>query len=159
MPLAQLELVPEVTPEIRYATTDMEICAIHRFLMFVAFEVGALRCEINPVKSLNEIIRVATEDAAIMVMRGDTMVGTMGIVRPTWWYGDEDFLTDRWHFVLPAFMHTPTAELLMTEAKLIASAAGLKFLHNGKIRAGKDGTLRLFPRIYSPESVSESEEA
>ena len=127
--------------------------------MIIAEQAGALQCPINVVKSLDEIVRVAKFEAAIMVMHGDTMVGTMGIVRPTWWYGDADFLTDRWHFVMPAFMHTPTAALLMTEAKSIASIAGLKFLHNGKIRTGKDGTLRLCPRIYPPESVSESQEA
>lgn len=158
-PSAPLKLIPAHEPEIRYASTDEEICAIHRFLMIVAEQAGALRCPINVVKSLDEIIRVAKFEAAIMVMHGDSMVGTMGIIKPSWWYGDADFLTDRWHFVLPAFMHTPTAALLMTEAKSIASIAGLEFIHNGKLRAGKDGVLRLFPRIYAPESVSESLEA
>ena len=94
-----------------------------------------------------------------MVMHGDTLVGTMGIIKPSWWYGDADFLTDRWHFVLPAFMHTPTAELLMTEARSIGKLAGLEFIHNGKLRAGKDGVVRRMPRVYSPESVNEVQEA
>lgn len=112
----------------------------------------ALQGEVNVVKSLNEIIRVAKFEAAIMVMHNDIMVGTMGLIRPTWWYSDADFITDRWHFVLPAFMHTPTADALMIEAKEIARLAGLKFLHNGKIREGKDGVLRLTPRIYPPKT-------
>jgi len=158
-PSAPLKLVPAHEPEIRYATTDEEICAIHRFLMIVAEQAGALRCPINVVKSLDEIIRVAKFEAAIMVMLGDSMVGTMGIIKPSWWYGDADFLTDRWHFVMPAFMHTPTAELLMTEARSIASIAGLEFIHNGKLRAGKDGVLRRMPKVYSLDSVNEVQEA
>lgn len=153
-----LKLVEAHDPYIHYPIgTDEEICAIHRFLMVVAEPV--LQCPINVVKSLDEIIRVVKFEAAIMVMHGETMVGTMGIIRPTWWYGDADFLTDRWHFVMPAFMHTPTAALLMTEALEIARIAGLKFLHNGKIRAGKDGVLRLMPKIYTPQSDNESQEA
>ena len=106
----------------------------------------------NVVKSLNEVIRVAKFEAALMAMHDDTLVGTMGLVRATWWYNDSDFLTDRWHFVLPALMHTPTAALLMDEAKFIAKSAGLEFLHNGKAR-DKSGIVRLMPRIYAPEGT------
>ena len=112
-----------------------------------------MRCPVNVVKSLTEIIRVAKEEAAIMVMHGDTMVGTMGLIRPVWWYGDAAFLTDRWHFVLPAFMHTPTATRLMDEARAIADLAGLEFIHQGKIRGEKSGALRMMPTVYAPESV------
>lgn len=158
-PTAPLKLVPAVEPEIRYASTDEEICAIHRFLMVVAEQAGALRCPINVEKSLLEIIRVAKFEAAIMVMHGEMMIGTMGIIQPRWWYGDADFLTDRWHFVLPAFMHTPSAELLMIEAKSIGKLAGLEFIHNGKLRTGKDGVLRRMPKVYLADSVNEVQEA
>ena len=109
-----------------------------------------MRGGVNVVKSLNEIIRVTKFEAAIMVMHGDTMVGTMGIIKPTWWYNDVEFLTDRWHFVLPAFMHTPTAEMLMDEAKKIAKEAGLEFFHNGKARE-RGGVVRIRPSVYTPE--------
>ena len=124
--------------------------AIHRFLLVVA--QPAMRGSANVVKSLNEVIRVAKFEAALMVMHEAVLVGTMGLIRATWWYNDTEFLTDRWHFVLPAFMHTPTAALLMDEAKFIAKAAGLEFLHNGKARE-KGGVIRLMPRIYSPEGA------
>jgi hypothetical protein len=109
----------------------------------------AMRCPINVEKSLLEIIRVAKYEAAIMVLHNDIMVGTMGIIKPTWWYGDGAFMTDRWHFVLPAFMHTPTASALMDEAKAIAAIAGLEFIHQGKIRvSNQDGVARIAPRAY-----------
>lgn len=108
----------------------------------------AMRCPLNVIKSLNEIVRVAKFEAAIMVMHNDIMVGTMGLIKPTWWYGDGAFLTDRWHFVLPAFTNTPTATALMDEAKAIASIAGIEFIHQGKIRPPKNGIARMTPRAY-----------
>lgn len=112
----------------------------------------ALMCPIDPIKSLNEIIRVTKFEAALMAVHNGIMVGTMGIIKPTWWYGDGEFLTDRWHFVLPSFQHTPTSDALFNEAKEIASMAGLTFIHQGKIRGAKQGVARMMPRAYPPES-------
>ena len=143
-----LKLVEAPQPYIRYASTEPDVVAVHRFLLVVA--QPAMRGGCNVLKSLNEVVRVAKDEAALMVMHGDMLVGTMGLIRATWWYNDQEFLTDRWHFVLPAFMHSPTATLLMDEAKAIANAAGLEFLHNGKARE-KGNVVRLMPRIYLPE--------
>jgi hypothetical protein len=148
-PLKIVETRDVADISIRYAETDEEICAIHRFLMIVA--KPAMRCPINIEKSLLEIIRVAKYEAAIMVMHNDIMVGTMGIIKPTWWYGDGAFLTDRWHFVLPAFMHTPTAARLKAEALDIARIAGLEFIDQGKLRE-RNGVHLMMPRAYPPEA-------
>lgn len=141
---------PETEPEcyVRYAETEQDVTAIHRFLLVVARP--AMLCPVNIYKSLQEVIRVVRDEAALMLMRGDLMVGTMGIINPTWWYGDEGFLTDRWHFVLPG---TPNAELLEDEAIKIAERAGIIFIHQGKARRGKKGILRMRPRVYGGESV------
>lgn len=124
--------------------------AIHQFLLVVA--VPVLQCPVNGLKSLQEIIRVTRDEVALMLVRDGHLIGTMGIINPTWWYGDGAFLTDRWHFVLPEFDTTPEAELLLDEAIKIAAAAGLKFYHQGRIRQGKRGVLRLMPRVYDGES-------
>lgn len=121
--------------------------AIHRFLLVVAPQAGAVRCPVNVVKSLQEIIRVTRDEVALMLMRDDMLIGTMGIINPTWWYGDAGFLTDRWHFVLPAIDGTPAAKMLMDEALAVAKLAGLEFLHNGKARE-RGGIVRLMPKIY-----------
>lgn len=130
--------------------------AIHRFLLVVARP--ALLCPINPVKSLNEIIRVTKEEVALMAMRGDMLVGTLGLIRPVWWYGDDSFLTDRWNFCVDAEKHDGAGALLDDEAKAIARAAELKFVNQGKIRRQKHGNnFLMFPRltceadIFSPE--------
>lgn len=141
---------------IRYASTDDDVIAIHRFLMVVARP--ALLCPINVVKSLQEVIRVTKEEVALMAMRGDMLVGTMGLVRPTWWYGDDSFLTDRWNFIVDAEKNGDAGRLLDHEAKEIAKAAGLPFINQGKIRRQKDGGFLMMPRatiseasIYTPQ--------
>src|SRR6184192_3504775 len=85
--------------EIRYAMTDDDVIAIHRFLLVVA--QPAMHCPVDPHKSLLEVLRVAKEEAALMAVKDGMLVGTMGIIKPTWWYGQGEFLVDRWHFVLP----------------------------------------------------------
>lgn len=137
---------------IRFAETDDDVIAIHRFLLVVA--QPAMMCPVNVEKSLHEIIRVTKYEAAIMAIKGDMLVGTMGLMRPTWWYGDADFLTDRWHFVLPDLWHSDANKKLLGEAKAIAREAGLNFIHQGKIRKVKDGTFLMFPRLHEPESAT-----
>lgn len=111
-----------------------------------------MHCPVNAEKSLHEVIRVAKEEAAIMAIVDGFLVGTMGIIKPTWWYGDGEFLTDRWHFVLPEHHHGAVNDLLIAEAHAIADAADLKFFHQGKARVLKNGVRMMFPRIYVPES-------
>ena len=125
---------------------------MHRFLLVVARP--ALLCPINPIKSLNEIIRVTKEEVALMAMRGDTLVGTMGLIRPVWWYGDDAFLTDRWNFCVDGEKHGGAGQMLDNEAKAIAAAAGLKFINQGKIRRQKDGNnFLMFPRVSGEADI------
>lgn len=134
---------------IRPAETDDDVIAMHRFLLMVARP--AMRCSPGDgTKSLYEIIRVTKEECALMAIKGGMLVGTMGIIRATWWYGDGDFLTDRWHFVLPQFWHSKVNTDLLALAKGIAEDAGLEFYHQGKARPAKDGSFLMMPRIYNP---------
>lgn len=124
--------------------------AIHRFLLIVA--LPAMRCPVDVKASLLEIIRVTKEEVAIMAIRDGLLVGTMGLIKPQWWYGNgrDSFLTDRWHFCLPQFYNGPVNDALMAEAKAIAHAANLEFIHQGKIRPAKNGVTRMTPRAYPP---------
>lgn len=137
--------------------SDEDVVAIHKFLLVVAAPSAV--DGINVVKSLQEVIRVVASEVALMAIHNGILVGTLGIMRGTWWFNDTDFLTDRWHFCLPAFYHGPADIALMDEARQIAAAAGLRFVDNGKLRDGKGGVLRLTRRLYSPESAREAEEA
>lgn len=135
---------------IRYAETDDDVIAIHRFLLVVARP--AMRCPVDPKESLIEIIRVTKENVALMAIKGGMLVGTMGLIDPVWWYNPKHrFLADRWHFVLPEHQHGPVNTALIDEARKIAADAGLEFIHQGKIRE-KAGQKLLFPRSYPCKS-------
>lgn len=139
---------PVILPDniIRFAETDEDCVAIHRFLLVVA--APAMRCPVSHKKSALEVWRVAKEETAIMAIHKGRLVGTMGLIAPEWWYGDGDrFLTDRWHFVLPEFRNTEIDAMMMDEAKVVAKLAGLEFIHQGKIRAAKNGVIYTAPRL------------
>lgn len=137
---------------IRYAETDDDVIAIHRFLLVVARP--AMRCPVDPKESLIEIIRVTKENVALMAIKGGLLVGTMGLIDPTWWYNPKHrFLADRWHFVLPDHQHGAVNDALMSEARKIAADAGLEFIHQGKIRE-KGGAKLMFPRSYESKSLN-----
>lgn len=140
---------------VRFAESEQDVTNIHRFLMVVA--APHLWGSIDVEKSLREVLRVTMEEAALMAVVDDTMVGTMGIIKPVWWYGPDEFLTDRWNFVLPQYHHTSVESALMAEAKQLAEEAGLRFINQGKLRAMKDGTGLMFPRVYTPDNFTEGE--
>lgn len=139
--------------EVRYAESEPDMVAIHRFLLWVA--KPAMHCDVNVVKSLEEVIRVVRDEVAIMVLVGGDLVGTMGIINPTWWYGDDGFLTDRWHFVLPKYDGTQVSQALMDEAVKIADGANVKFFHQGRARRGKGGVYHMWPRYFGGEKKDE----
>lgn len=125
--------------------------AIHQFLL--EYAKPALLCPVNHGKSAREVWRVCNENVGIMVFMGGELVGVLGLMEAEWWYGDDTFLTDRWHFVKPEFYHGPVNAALLDEAKKIAAAAGRNFIHQGKIRGEKGGVTRMTPRLYRPESA------
>lgn len=143
---------PPAEPEVRFAESEQDVTAIHEFLLAVA--KPAMRCPVDFLKSLQEVMRVVANEVALMLIVDGRLVGTMGIINPTWWYGNGGFLTDRWHFVLPEFDNTPASALLMDEAVKTAELAGLEFIHQGRVRQGKKNVLRMMPRAYGGESVT-----
>lgn len=150
-----LKLVePDSEIEIRYASTDDDVIAIHKFLLVVAAPSAV--DGINVVKSLQELIRVSKEGVALMAISGGVLVATLGLMKVEWWYNDTFFMTDRWHFCLPTFWHGEADKKLVDEAKTIANLAGLRFVDNGKLRDGHNGMLRMTRRLYSPTEGQES---
>ena len=133
---------------------------MHRFFLVVA--APHFRCPVDPVKSLEEMIRLVDEGHAVLMAIVDgRLVGTMGLMKATWWYGAGEFLTDRWHFALDDPRSAAASKALMEEAKAISALSGLEFIHQGKIRPARDGVTLMMPRVYnsvlepSPQQNSE----
>lgn len=134
---------------IRYAETDDDVIAIHQFLLIVA--QPQMRAPVDPIASLEEIIRVTRDEVAIMAIKGGHLIGTLGLIHVPWWYApDHDFMVDRWHFVLPQFQNGDANRMLENEAQVIADAAGIEFINQGKIRE-KRGKLMIFPRTIDKQ--------
>lgn len=109
---------------IRYAESDDDIIAIHRFLLIVAGPVQP--GPVDAQKSAVEVWRVVTQDVgAIMALDGDRLVGTMGIIRVTHWWGDVDLLYSRWFFALP---RSHAGRPILKEADELAKGMGLELI-------------------------------
>jgi hypothetical protein len=121
---------------IRYAATDEDVVAIHQFLCVVAGPT--LPGPIDPKDSSIEVWRVVNHDVALMAMRGDLLVGTLGLIRPKFWWGKVWFLANRWFFVLTP--KTGIGKPLLKEGIAIAKASDLE-LH---IYDENGGRLKVF---------------
>lgn len=107
---------------IRYAETDADVIAIHEFLCVVAGPT--LPGPIDHKDSATEIWRVARESVAIMAISEERLVGTIGLIRPTfWWNAKLPFLANRWAFALPG---SRAWKPMLREATAIAVASGLE---------------------------------
>jgi hypothetical protein len=59
-----------------------------------------------------------------MAMRGDKLVGTIGLINPKFWWNTKiGFLTNRWFFTLPG---SKSGKSLLAEARAIAQASELE---------------------------------
>lgn len=108
---------------IREAKGDNDVVTIHGFLCITMGPV--LPGPIDPTDSATEVWRVVNQEAALMVLRGDKLIGTLGIIQPKFWWGKGHFFTNRWFSVLPGF---GAGKLLLREATAIAKASGMEFL-------------------------------
>ena len=111
-----------MTVEIRYAETDDDIIAIHKFLCVVAGPT--LPGPIDPRDSVEGVWQAGKHNVALMAIRDGMLVGTLGIVNPSFWWNNKiKFLANRWFFTLPG---SRSALPLLREAKAIAKASGLE---------------------------------
>ena len=105
-----------------YASTDDDVIGIHKFLVAVAGPT--LPYPIDHRNSVTEIWRVVSHDVALMAMKGNQLVGTLGLIRPDFWYSDRGgFLANRWLFTLP---NEGAGWPLLREARSIAVASNLE---------------------------------
>lgn len=106
---------------IRFAESDDDVINIHRFLCAIAGPM--LPGPINPQKSIEEVWRVASDEVALMAIEDDQLIGTMGIIRPGFWWGDIHYLVNRWLFAIPG---SKAWRPLLKEALAIAAASELE---------------------------------
>jgi len=107
---------------VRYAESDDDVIAIHRFLCVVA--APGLPGPIDGQDSAREVWRVVTHEVALMAIADGRLVGTLGLVRaPFWWNNKLAFLANRWFFALPG---SHAGKPLLKEARAIARESELE---------------------------------
>lgn len=133
---------------LRYAQNDADVVAIHGFLCIVAGPY--LPGTIDPKESATEVWRVVNEEMALMAIYQDRLIGTIGLIRPKfWWAKKTHFLVNRWFFTLKG---TNVGYQLLKESIDIAKASELE-LH---IVDEKKQRYRIFnrhPRRDRPEPI------
>lgn len=109
---------------LRFAKDDADVVAIHGFLCVVMGPLlpGGVQA-IDPNKSAVEVWRVVNQEAALMALHDDKLVGTLGIVKCDFWWGKGNFLASRWFAVLP---DSGAAKPLLRAGLQIGKEAGLE---------------------------------
>jgi len=118
---------------IRPAESEHDAEMIFRFLCNAATPV--LHCPINREKAFAEVRRVVGDrdyGFAYLAFEDGALVGTLGAIFVSWWYGDDSFFTDRWFFTLPG--HRWAGPRLLAEGDAIARDVGVPLIVNLKQR-------------------------
>ena len=137
--------------EIRYAESDADVVAIHAFLCVVAGPL--LPGPIDPKDSATEVWRVVNQECAIVAMRGPLLVGSLGIIRPNYWWNERiSFLANRWFHALPG---QGIGRLLLREGDRFAKQVDLE-LHIIDENKGRLLILNRSPRRGAPLIPSET---
>jgi hypothetical protein len=141
---------------IRPASSEQDARAIHRFLTAVAGPV--LHCPIDDAKSLAEVRRVVADRdygfayLALEHAAKPRLVGTIGAIFVSWWYGADHFFTDRWFFALPGCRWA--GPRLLAEADAIARAVGVPLIVNLKQRRTTAATTFVQPLLLGTDRAA-----
>ena len=122
---------------VRFADGDNDVVVIHRFLCAVAGP--SLPSEIDPKKSATEVWRVINHEVAILALRDDILLGTIGLICVEPWWGDNKYLVNRWAFAIPG---SGAWRPLLKEAKAVAVASNMEF----HLIAEERGRITIFNR-------------
>lgn len=116
-----------MTAVISYARTDQECVDIHLFLCLVA--QPHLMTSIDANDSIKGILDARDNGLIIVARKDNHIIGTIGLVIMNWWYNTkQEFITNRWLFVLPQFKHIGVGALLEREAMGFGKAFDLPVL-------------------------------
>ena len=101
-------------------------------------EVG--RAPLNPDKALYAIGATVEAGLARMVFDGSDLVGSFGLWRSEWWFGDEKMLMSQWLYVAPSHRAGNVLKLMLGDIRDLVDEEGIAaYVHVYKTRP--DGRL------------------
>lgn len=129
-----------------------EAIELHLFLCVVAQPV--LHAQIDANDSMAGVLNVLKDGFAITARINNEIVGSLGIIRASFWYNHAaHFMTDRWFFTYSAFRaggeHAGlrVGQIMLAEAHAIAAQAGLPMIINGHQKPRGTGVTFTRPRV------------
>jgi hypothetical protein len=140
--------------EIRFAESNEDCWAVYQFLIRAAGP--SLLGEVNQLKAVAEVLRVANEGASIMAILNGKIVGTLGLISVDWWYSDSKFLTNRWFFVEDDLKFKGVGARLLAEAHIIGKSADLPVVIIGHKRMRNNGIHFTRVQTFAPDQPSET---
>lgn len=135
--------------------TDASAIELHRFLCVIAGPV--LHAPIDPTDSMNGVLEVLKRGFAVTARAEGHLVGSLGIIRPSWWYNRAArFMTDKFFFCYPEFRHHAGSRMLI-EAHAIATDAGCPLIINGHQKRRGNGLGFIKPTVLGADTRSDGE--
>lgn len=80
--------------------TPADIEEIGKLLYLMHAEIGIGR--VNEPKAREAVTNIVNNGSCILALRKDKIVGALGLVETSWWFGLDNFITDLFFFVDPA---------------------------------------------------------
>lgn len=116
------ELVPpRFTIDIA-STDEPTFAAVFALLIEEHAESGF--APLNPRKTAEVCFRTLQQGMSLVARDADgTIIGSMGLVRETFWYSDAEHLQDVWLYVTPAWRRRGVGTMLLKAARAIADAS------------------------------------
>lgn len=107
----------------RKAQTDDDARALGPLLLVDMYqEVG--RCELDPNKAFANIYACVKAGDAAMIFKGNTLIGSLGLVETKFWYSSELQCVEQWAYIVPQFRSSSALRCMFAAARSIAAERG-----------------------------------
>lgn len=135
------------------AVSEQDAVAIHKLLMLMALEAPLL--PVNPIKTMNWVIEIIRDGAALMAIDGDRLVATLGLKLARFQYSDTPFLGEQWLWCLPQHRDGDALKALFAEAKAIGEESGrlvlISILNASRVRGPRTKMTKIAELVgYAP---------
>jgi GNAT superfamily N-acetyltransferase len=111
---------------VREAETEADVVALHRLLLVQGQEQAVAPVDhIKVMERLADALEDKERFCMLMAIVGDRLVGYLLLMQVTYWFSQTSFLGDFGFYVLPAYRKQGIGRRLLSDAQVIADAAGM----------------------------------
>lgn len=112
----------------RFAESDIDARALAPLLLIDQYrEVG--RARLDPDKAFISIYTRVKEKRACMIFDGETLVGSVGLMKTDYWYSDDPQLVEQWAYVDRRYRGGEAMRCIFDFARHVAERDGFPAVH------------------------------